>query len=155
MKKLIFALMILLTCAGLVHADPTVVADPKGAYGDIKNFVNRIDPAIESLLSVKDLEFFNGVSGSVYKYAPNDIELVDFRAGFALDKIGYGSFPVNIANLGRKYLPESFNNLFDSVPTPIRGVFAKYSHIGGWVGYDFEDTAVDGGVTFGLTVPLP
>ena len=158
MKKFVFALACLLAfTAGSAFADdlPTVVADPSGTYADLKKIVDRLDPQFEELLSFRDWSFFEGFSGSLYKLEKDGKELADLRVGYALDQIGYASVPVSLANLGQRYLPEKVNAFFESVPAPFKGKIAKYGYFGGWVGYNFDESEVDGGATFGLKFPLP
>lgn len=159
MKKVIFSMMfvMVMTCAGLVRADETttVAQDPQGAYASLKEIVDHLNPQAEALMSFKNMDFFDGFSASLYKLEPNKVELVDARGGYALDKIGYASVCLNLANLGQRYLPEKFNAFFDSIPLPFHGKVAKYGRLGFWTGWDFGQSEPDGGATFGIKVPLP
>lgn len=129
---------------------PTVLEDPAGSFDGFHSIINAIDPQAEGIWNLESNEWLTGFSGSLFNVKSNAIHLAALRAGYAMDKVPYGEFKVDLAGLGERFLPDKVKGfLVGAVPVPIRGVVRKYLSFGVMGGYDFETNTPVYGPTFG------
>ena len=136
MKRWMMAFGILLACSGLASADPTVVADPKGAVEKAGEVIKVLTPSADIIYNV-DGDFYPGTSvdlvnlGTVHK----SLDLFQVRGGWAETQVMFSTLSLDLTKL------TSFK-------------YAKYVHAGFALGYSWQDSDMIYGPIFGLRVEL-
>lgn len=136
MKRWMMAFGILLACSGLASADPTVVADPKGAVEKAGEVIKVLTPSADVIYG-SDHDFYAGTSVDIVNLgkAHKALDLFQLRAGWAETQVMYSALSLDLEKLtGLKY--------------------AKYVHAGLALGYSWQDKDAIYGPILGVKVEL-
>ena len=173
MKRLGVMLGVVLLCSGLAWAQPVVSTTatpstgtavalaPEGAVGNnptgavtlVKAFAEYTQPAYEGIWNWRDGSVEQGVSGSLWNFSSNTIQLASLRLGAATSGAIYGGLKFDLPGLTKRYVPASVKGVATAgVLATLWNVVGNYATLGPVVGYSFDDHAAIYGMSFGASV---
>ena len=122
--------------AGTASADPTVVADPKGAVEKAGEVIKVLTPSADILYNV-DGDWYPGTSVDLVRLDKlhKSLDLFQVRAGWAETQVMYSTLSLDLSKL------TSFK-------------YAKYIHAGFALGYSWQDKDAVYGPVLGIKVEL-
>ena len=115
-------------------------------FESIQTVVEALDPVVDyglffNSVDIGNAEGFLGLSGALYKYKKDDLELASARLGVALESNhkAYGTIQANMINIVAVYAPQGVKDFLS--PGPMDKVWSaieQYTKVGIGPGFDFE-----------------
>lgn len=151
MKRLVIVAGLLLTCAGWVRADEAVVNNAPAVVSKVEAVVTALGPGFDELYSVRDGEWKEGVSASLFNFKSKGYYLASLRLGYGHgDNLIYNSVRLDLPGLSHRFVPEQVRGIATTgYLNALWAAVGKYGSVGPFVGYAFDERAVDWGVTLG------
>ena len=129
---------------------PAVLNDPPGSVSMAKDIINRLNPSYETVWSLADGTFSQGVSASLYNVTSRSIPIASVRAGFGTNEILYGGVSLDLPGLAKRYIPATIKGVATVAPLDTLWAFAgKYARVGVISGYSWGDDHPVYGFTLG------
>ena len=142
-------------CFGLwscyAWADESVVNNAPSTVEKVKAVVNALGPGYDALYNVRDGQWEDGWSASLYNLKSHDYLLVSVRAGYgAQDSLIYSSLRADLPGISRQFIPETVRGIATKGYLDVLwNVVGKYGSVGPFVGYSWQDDAMAYGFTLG------
>jgi hypothetical protein len=148
MRNLALVVLCLLA-PSLAQGSESIPEQSNKLWETTKAVVEVLDPAIEygvfvNSFDVGRAEGFTGISGSLYTYAKDGLDLASLRLGVALqsDHTIFATLQANGINLMRRYASDSFKEALSPGPMgDVWGFLADYGKLGIGPAFDAEDQA--------------
>lgn len=135
---------------------PTVVEEAavNDAPSVVRKFeavVNALNPGFDELYSVRDGEFKEAVSASLWNYKSNGYGLASLRLGYAhRDELLYSSVKLDLLGLSHRFIPATVRGVATTGYLDfVWKAVGKYGCAGPFVGRNFREDAWDYGATVG------
>ena len=141
----------LLLAARAAQADDAVVNDAPATVNKAVAVINALSPGFDELYSVRDGEFKEAVSASLFNLKSKSYHLASLRAGYAhQDELLYGSVKLDLAGLSQRFVPATVRGIATTGYLDLLwGAVGKYACVGPFLGYAFREEAVDWGASLG------
>ena len=140
-----------LLLGGTVYAEDAVGNNPPVVVSKVTAVVNALGPGFDELYSVRDGEWKEGVSASLWNFQSKSFHLASLRLGYGhQDELVYNSVRLDLPGISRRFIPESVRGVATTgYLAALWSVVGKYGSVGPFLGYAFREEAVDWGVTLG------
>lgn len=151
MKRLaIFGFWFLLF-GGTAYAEEAVGNNPPVVVSKVAAVVNALGPGFDELYSVRDGEWKEGVSASLWNFQSKSYHLASLRLGYGHgDNLVYNSVRLDLPGLSHRFVPPSVRGVATTgYLNALWVAVGKYGSVGPFVGYAFDEQSVDWGVTLG------
>ena len=133
---------------------PALLQEPSEAVSVIKQIVTYLDPVPETVLDFWNGDQYAGISGSIWNWAPNQVNVASLRLGASTGMAVYGGAGLDLHGVST-YLPQWLRDVASTGATQTLwekvGEYGHASVVGGW-SFDHDDPVLGG--TLGIKIPL-
>ena len=151
MWRVAIAVGLLWAFAQVAFAEDAVGNNPPAVVGKVEAVVNALGPGFDELYSVRDGEWKEGISASLWNFQSRGYYLASLRLGYGhQDELVYNSLRLDLPGLSHRFVPEQVRGVATTgYLNALWSAVGKYGSVGPFVGYAFGEEAVDWGVTLG------
>ena len=143
-------LALFLAWNGLVFADEAVLNNAPSSVNKFKAVVNTLSPGFDTLYNVRDGDWEEGVSASLWNFTSDEYLLASLRAGYGQQELVYTSLRADLPGISKRFVPATVQGIATKGYLDVLwNAVGKYGSVGPFVGYAFDDDAVAWGVTLG------
>jgi len=130
-----------------------VLNDPPATVNLVKEIVNKLNPSYETVWTISDGTFSQGVSASLYTFTDEEIPIASLRLGFATNEHLYGGASLDLPGITRRYLPATIKGMATVGPLDtLWSWVGKYARVGIIGGYAWATNKPTYGLTAGAAL---
>ena len=135
----------------VTFAEEAIGNNPPVVVSQVTAVVNALGPGFDELYSVRDGEWKEGVSASLWNFSSKSYHLASLRLGYGhQDNLVYNSLRLDLPGLSQRFIPADIRGVATTgYLSALWAAVGKYGSVGPFVGYAFDEQAVDWGVTLG------
>lgn len=151
MRHVVMAVLFVLGHSAVVSAEEAVGNNPPAAVSKVQAVVNALGPGFDEVYSVRDGEFKEAVSASLWNFTSHDLLLASLRLGYGhQDSLIYSSVRLDLPGLSKRFVPATVRGVATTgYLNALWAAVGKYGSVGPFAGYSFDEDAADYGVALG------
>lgn len=136
-----------------VPAKEAVLNNPPKTVSLVKRVVETLDPSYETIWTISDGTFSQGISASLYAIQSNTIHLASVRLGYGTGEKLYAGVGLDLPGLTKRFVPETIKGFVTAKPLDlIWSVVGKYARVTPIAGYSWGENKPMYGMAIGAAL---